>query len=51
MGHRFGHQTRKILIRDFPVRDDAGIYLGVLEVTQEIGWFQKLEGQKVLLDG
>lgn len=40
----------KILIRYFPVRDDAGTYLGVLEVTQEVGWLQKLEGEKRLLD-
>jgi len=40
----------KILIRYFPVRDDDGTYLGVLEVTQEIGWIQKIEGQKRLLD-
>lgn len=40
----------KILIRYFPVRDKAGDYLGVLEVTQEIGWIQKLKGQKRLLD-
>lgn len=40
----------KILIRYFPVRDDAGSYLGVVEVTQSIGWIQKLEGQKRLLD-
>jgi len=40
----------KILIRYFPVRDDNGTYMGVLEVTQEVGWIQKLEGQKQLLD-
>lgn len=40
----------KILIRYFPVRDDQGQYQGVLEVTQEVGWIQKLEGQKTLLD-
>ena len=40
----------KVLIRYFPVRDDDGTYLGVLEVTQGIGDIQKLEGQKVLLD-
>lgn len=39
-----------ILIRYFPVYDDAGEYLGVLEVTQEIGAIQKLTGQKRLLD-
>jgi uncharacterized protein len=40
----------KILIRYFPVRDDDGNYMGVLEVTQEIGAIQKLTGQKRLLD-
>jgi len=40
----------KILIRYFPVRDEVGTYLGVLEVTQEVGWLQKLEGEKRLLD-
>ncbi|MDD5759702.1 MAG: PAS domain-containing protein [Desulfobulbaceae bacterium] len=40
----------KVLIRYFPVYDDDGEYLGVLEVTQEIGAIQKLTGQKRLLD-
>jgi len=40
----------KVLIRYFPVYDDDGAYLGVLEVTQEIGALQKLSGQKRLLD-
>jgi uncharacterized protein len=40
----------KILIRYFPVRSEAGEYMGVLEVTQEVGWIQKLKGQKTLLD-
>lgn len=40
----------KVLIRYFPVRDDDGRFLGVLEVTQEIGWIQALKGQKRLLD-
>jgi len=40
----------KVMIRYFPVYSDAGEYMGVLEVTQEIGWLQKLEGQKRLLD-
>ena len=40
----------KILIRYFPVRDDEGTYMGVLEVTQSIGRIQKLTGQKRLLD-
>ena len=41
----------KILIRYYPVRDEQGTYLGVLEVTQQIGEIQKLTGQKTLLDG
>ncbi len=40
----------KILIRYFPVRNENGDYMGVLEITQEVGWIQKLEGQKRLLD-
>ncbi len=41
---------QKILIRYFPVRDQQGEYLGVLEVTQEISEIQKLTGEKRLLD-
>jgi DUF438 domain-containing protein len=40
----------KVLIRYFPVYRDEGEYLGILEVTQEIGRLQKLTGQKRLLD-
>jgi len=40
----------KVLIRYFPVYGEEGEYLGVLEVTQEIAWLQKLTGQKRLLD-
>jgi len=40
----------KIMIRYFPVYNDAGDYLGVLEVTQAIGAIQKITGQKRLLD-
>lgn len=40
----------KILIRYFPVYDDDGAYMGVLEVTQAIGAIQKIEGNKRLLD-
>ena len=43
-------QADKILIRYFPVHDDNGNYLGVLEVTQQIGEIQKLTGEKRLLD-
>ncbi len=39
-----------IYIRYFPVFSDDGQYLGVLEVTQEIGAIRKLTGQKRLLD-
>ena len=39
----------KILIRYFPVYGDAGEYMGVLEVTQEIAAIQKITGQKTLL--
>ena len=41
---------RKIYIRYFSVRDKAGKYLGVLEVTQDITEIQKIEGEKRLLD-
>jgi PAS domain S-box-containing protein len=41
---------RKIYIRYFPVRDKAGKYLGILEVTQDITDIQKITGEKRLLD-
>ncbi len=40
----------KVLIRYFPVRDSEGKYMGVLEVTQNIGWIQSIEGEKRLVD-
>ncbi|MBU1002878.1 MAG: PAS domain-containing protein [Proteobacteria bacterium] len=40
----------KVMIRYFPVRDDNGKYLGVLEVTQDIAPIQAIKGQKRLLD-
>ena len=40
----------KVLIRYYPVYNDEGEYLGVLEVTQAIGEIQKITGQKRLLD-
>jgi DUF438 domain-containing protein len=40
----------KIYIRYFPVRNETGDYMGVLEVTQAIGEMQKLKGEKRLLD-
>jgi len=44
------YKDDKILIRYFPVHSEKGEYMGVLEVTQEVAWIQKLEGQKRLLD-
>jgi DUF438 domain-containing protein len=41
---------RKIHIRYWPVRDDAGRYLGCLETVQDVTGIQKLTGQKRLLD-
>jgi DUF438 domain-containing protein len=39
-----------VYIRYFAVRDDAGAYLGTLEVTQNIADIQKISGDKRLLD-
>ena len=41
---------RTVYIRYFAVRDGAGKYLGVLEVTQDITDFKKIEGEKRLMD-
>ena len=41
---------RKVYIRYFPVKNEAGKYLGVLEVTQDITDLQKIKGEKRLLD-
>jgi len=41
---------RKIHIRYWPVRDDAGNYLGCLETVQDVTAIQRLTGQKRLLD-
>ena len=38
-----------IFIRYFPVRDREGVYLGCLEVTQDITDIKKIEGEKRLL--
>jgi DUF438 domain-containing protein len=40
----------KVLIQYFPVRNEQGEYLGVLEVTQRIGAIQAMSGQRRLLD-
>ncbi|MCK4838224.1 MAG: DUF438 domain-containing protein [Desulfobulbaceae bacterium] len=42
-------RDEKVLIRYFPVYSDSNEYMGVVEVTQEIGWIQKLEGEKRLM--
>lgn len=42
-------QGNMVLISYFAVRDAAGSYLGVLEVTQNIGPIQRLEGEKRLV--
>lgn len=41
---------RRIYIRYFPVKDKAGKYIGILEVTQDITDLQKIKGEKRLLD-
>lgn len=41
---------RKIYIRYFALKNEAGEYLGCLEVTQDITEIQKIEGQSRLLD-
>lgn len=40
----------RLLIQYFAIRNDAGNYKGVVEVSQEISEIQKLEGEKRLLD-
>ncbi|KON30629.1 diguanylate cyclase [miscellaneous Crenarchaeota group-15 archaeon DG-45] len=42
---------RKILIRYFPVRNEAGEYLGCVEITQDITEIKRIEGEKRLLGG
>ena len=46
----FDMGPRKIHIRYWAVRDDAGRYLGCLETVQDVTGIQKLTGQKRLLD-
>jgi PAS domain S-box-containing protein len=41
---------RKVYIRYFPVKDKAGNYIGVVEVSQDITELQKIKGEKRLLD-
>jgi PAS domain S-box-containing protein len=40
---------QKVYIRYFPVKDKAGNYLGIVEVSQDITEIQKIKGQKRLL--
>lgn len=44
-------KERKIYIRYFAVNDQAGNYLGCLEVSQDITEIQQLKGQNRLLEG
>ncbi|UCD83605.1 MAG: DUF438 domain-containing protein [Deltaproteobacteria bacterium] len=44
-------KDHKVYIRYFAVRNEAGKYLGTLEVTQDITDVKKIEGEKRLLDG
>ena len=39
-----------VLIRYFAVRSEAGEYLGVLEVTQDIRPLREIKGEKRLVD-
>ena len=41
---------QQLLIQYFPVRDEAGNYKGVVEVSQEITEIRQLQGEKRLLD-
>jgi len=43
-------KERRIYIRYFPVKDKAGNYLGIVEVSQDITDLQKIKGEKRLLD-
>jgi len=43
-------QGKKIYIRYFPVRNEEGEYLGVLEVSQDITEIQEIKGERRLLD-
>ena len=43
-------QGKKVHVRYFPVRDDAGQYLGCLEAVQDVTTIQKLTGERRLLN-
>ena len=40
---------QKVYIRYFPVKDKAGNYLGIIEVSQDITDIQKIKGEKRLV--
>jgi PAS domain S-box-containing protein len=42
--------NRKIYIRYFPVKNNKGEYIGILEATQDITDIKKIEGERRLLD-
>ncbi|MFH1624014.1 MAG: DUF438 domain-containing protein [Pseudomonadota bacterium] len=44
------YEGRFVYIRYFAVRDKDGLYLGTVEVTQDITGIKKLEGERRLLD-
>ena len=43
-------EKQKVLIEYYALRDESGKYLGCIEASQNITEYQKLEGQKRLLD-
>lgn len=43
-------QSKFVYIRYLPVRDAAGKYLGVLEITQDVNDIRQLQGEKRILD-
>jgi PAS domain S-box-containing protein len=43
-------QGKKIYIRYFPVRNEKGEYLGVLEISQDITEIQKIKNERRLFD-
>lgn len=45
-----GGEKQKVMIEYYALRDAAGKYLGCLEASQNIGEYQKIQGEKRLLD-
>jgi DUF438 domain-containing protein len=50
MGVKEESKKHKILIEFYALRDEAGIYLGCMECTQDVEEIMHLEGEKRLLD-